>query len=210
MFKAVIYDLDGTLLDSLPMHLEAYREALSRQEKRVPDDEIIKNCFNVIHPVVAKHYGLDLQIFTKDYEDCARLGMARVGFFPGAQMTAEQLADAGIELGICTMMSEDVFRQVAKMHDLGIFKTSITNGRERLFKTELLRRACKALQHAPNEMCFVGDSPGDMKAAHELGMPGILFHPEGYDRYYDLADIIKYKPRHVVKSHAEICRIVLE
>ena len=40
MIRAVICDIDGTLIDSVPAHIEAWKRAFARFGKEVSDEEI--------------------------------------------------------------------------------------------------------------------------------------------------------------------------
>jgi len=40
MIKAVIFDIDGTLVDSVDMHAQAWKEAFEHFGKKIPFDEV--------------------------------------------------------------------------------------------------------------------------------------------------------------------------
>ncbi|HZP23942.1 MAG TPA: HAD family hydrolase, partial [Terriglobales bacterium] len=40
MLKAVIFDIDGTLIDSVPLHARAWQEAFANFGKRISFDDV--------------------------------------------------------------------------------------------------------------------------------------------------------------------------
>ena len=62
MYKHFIWDFDGTLFDSYPPMVKAYREALMEQDIEVSEEEILKHMkISIRHLLVysKEHYGID-------------------------------------------------------------------------------------------------------------------------------------------------------
>jgi phosphoglycolate phosphatase-like HAD superfamily hydrolase len=197
-----IFDCDGTLVDSLGLHLEGLGYAIRTLGKEAREEEIIARCFNRPNKVIAEAYGIDLGKFTQLYEWHVKQGYGKLSFFPDVLENFSMLKERNVGLGICTLTRAELFS--AAIESLGLeslVDTIVSNGASQKSKTELLGMAIKG---KPEDTFFIGDSPGDMRASQAVGTIGILFHPKDYSRYYNLDEIMQYNPQYTAHSHSEI------
>ena len=180
--KAVFFDVDGVLLDSLPPHLAICRDLNIR-------------------------YGLNLEIPTPDaFKAIARKGIPispmeaffrAVGFpeemaikgerdyraefadhypsplFQGVKTMLEALAEAHLPLGISTANTLANIRPPLKkvlplFHPGCLFAHAPQGG---IPKAEALREGARILGICPSELLFVGDQPSDHRASMDAGAP---------------------------------------
>ena len=189
MIKAVIFDLDNTLIDFMKFKRISCEEAieamidagLSLPKKKALDE---------LYKIYFKEGLEDPRIFQKflkkvtgkvDYKKLAyaivAYRQARAGFlhpYPGTKRMLIQLKEKGLKLAIVSdaprlkawirlvnMKIDDFFDVVVALEDTGRLKPSRMP----------FRAAIKELKVKPNECLMVGDRPGrDMKGARALGM----------------------------------------
>jgi phosphoglycolate phosphatase len=195
--KAVIFDLDGTLVDSAG-DLQAAANRLMRQNGLPELDLATVTCFigDGIARLVERcfaHSGalpdnLPAQIarFQAYYAD---EGHRRTRFMPGAEVALRRLAAGGLTLGLCTNKDAEPARAILRrLRVEGLFR-AVVSGDSGLAKkpdaAPLL--ACVALCNAPQAgavpggAVYVGDSETDAATAAAAGLPFLLY-TEGYRR----------------------------
>jgi putative hydrolase of the HAD superfamily len=221
MIKAIMFDLDNTLIDFIKMKKITCEEAIDAMidaglniPKKKASDELYKIYYEV---------GLeDPKIFQKflmktigkiDYKILAyaivAYRQARTGFlhpYPGTKNTLIKLKEKGLKLAVVSdapklkawirlvnMKIDDFFDVVVGLEDTGKAKPS-----ELPFKMAL-----KQLQVSPDECIMVGDRPErDMKGAKNLGIK-TCFARYGYNKpvkgdwdfeIENISDLIKVIP----------------
>ncbi|WP_300670632.1 HAD family hydrolase [Desulfoluna sp.] len=179
-FKAVFFDVDGVLLDSLPPHLALCR-ALNIQYGLgldIPDIAAFKRIARSgvpISPMVAFFRAVGFpeeeakrgdheyrMHFTKRY---------RIPVFQGVQEMLQRLTDSGLYLGIVTANTLTNIQKPLKsafslFHPPCVFTHDTTEG---LPKAEAIRKGAKILGITPSEILFVGDQRSDAQSATDAG-----------------------------------------
>ncbi|MDX9692278.1 MAG: HAD-IA family hydrolase [Acholeplasmataceae bacterium] len=174
MIKAILFDMDGTILDTLTdiwiavnhaFNIKGFREqsldkvrqsvgngAMTLIKRVVPNhlsDEEIKEVFDIYQHYYDQHH-------TK-----------HTGPYPGVMSLLYTLKDRGYKLGVVSNKFEHLVE--ALNHDIfnGIFDISIgeTKGVPIKPAPDMLYRALDILKVAKNEVVFVGDSDTDIITA---------------------------------------------
>jgi phosphoglycolate phosphatase len=186
-FEAVVFDLDGTLVDTAPdlhAHLNAMLAELGRPGLDL--DEIrpligdgaralLRRGLEVSGGVPAtvdldRQFALFLERYTAEP---ARLGRP----FAGAVMALERLVAAGCRLGLCTNKPQAPTDRLLEAYDLRrYFKASIGGDALAVRKPDRghVEAVLAQLGVAAAESVMIGDSANDVLAAHAAGMPCIL------------------------------------
>jgi pyrophosphatase PpaX len=55
---------------------------------------------------------------------------------------------------------------------------------------------------------MIGDTDKDIGAANNLGIDSILFYPKEHEKFYDLVELKKHNPTHVVENFKEVLDLV--
>jgi phosphoglycolate phosphatase-like HAD superfamily hydrolase len=176
---AIVFDWDGTLVDSLPGIFDANLRVLS--EYGVPfDEERYRAAYIPDWRVMYQRLGLReedldaagarwLELYRET--DAARL-------LPGAADSLRRLADAGFVLGLVTAGDEDVVvGQMERFGVAGLLPIRVFGTDDVAAKPhpEPLLRALGQLERADRAHLarYVGDVPDDMRMARAVGALGI-------------------------------------
>ena len=194
MKKAVIFDLDGTLIDSLPDVLGALNPVLAGVGRRaVTLDEGTLMVGGEAEPLIERAFALtgeslaeaDIHVhvdaFAANYQ---AVPVRHTRIFDGAVPALEELASHGYRLGICTNKPHESALSVLKALDLDKHFASCIGKAARPFNKPDRRHydaVAEALGVAPDNSLYVGDSETDVETARNAGVPIVLV-PFGYSR----------------------------
>ncbi|GAB3331213.1 HAD hydrolase-like protein [Larkinella ripae] len=174
LLKAVIFDFDGTLADTLPLCIKAFRKAIEPHLNRpVSDDEIIATFGpseeGTIKELIPERFDEGLTAYHSHY---ASFHSDVPSLFDGIPELLKDLQQRQIRLALVTgkalksaMISlafyqiQDVFEQVGH--------GDLTKGH----KAKNIRRILTAWDLKPEEVVYVGDAPSDITACREAGVP---------------------------------------
>ena len=189
---AVVWDLDGTLVDSATDIATSLNRLLGENELAALDDALIKNMIGEGVAVLIRR-GFEAHGITPDGKRLESLverflviysevATASTRLFPGAREALQSLSDAGLRQAICTNKPEAITRQV--LAGLGIADCfDVVIGGDTLPRNKPdplpLRTALEGLDVAPERSLMVGDSAIDVQTAHAAGV-SVAFVTFGY------------------------------
>src|SRR5258708_18182173 len=189
---ALLFDLDGTLVDSVYQHVLAWTAALQ--------EEWIELSVWRIHRRIAMSGGLFVQALSRETgrelsdEEVARLQEAHAREFlkrqhevrplPGAKDLLQHLSATGIPWAIATSGSQRTARPALKM--LGIPEGTVVVTRDQVPFAKpdphLFLKAAERLNVEVQNSIVVGDSVWDMLAAQRARALGVGLMSGGYGR----------------------------
>ncbi len=173
---AVIFDMDGTLLDTQWVHIPAWNEAGANQGFPHAGDHIPAVCgMNEAgwRQYLVDHFpGLELERFIRD-ADAYVEAHYKTAFKSGARKLLDWLHTEGIPMAVAS--GSDVSQVRGNMEILGVadyFKgffgsESVENGKP---APDIFLKAAKALEKEPAECIVFEDSPNGIRAAAAAGM----------------------------------------
>jgi len=171
---AVLFDLDGTLVSTKELYLEAYRRALVPVfGRRVSDAEIFAHGAvgerRFLEATAADRLDECLQCFYQEYR--ALHSQLFGGVYAGIPELLAELRGRGLKLGVVTGKSRDAWLITSELTELGHFHTVVVDDDVEVAKPDPagLRLALEALGVAPEAAMYVGDSPVDLGAATNAG-----------------------------------------
>lgn len=184
MTETVVFDLDGTLVDTLP-DIEAAanaalaaegRRALTREEIRLligsGGRELMKNSFAATgEPASAARIEATFAAYIAAYEAAP---VARSAPFPGARAALEGLAGRGMRLAVCTNKPDHLEHIVLETFGLAGFFAGVVGANTlpvRKPRPEPLLEAVARAGGAGRKAVMVGDSPIDAEAARAAAIP---------------------------------------
>lgn len=181
---AVVFDLDGTLIDSAPdLHAATNRMLAEAGAAPLSLETVISFIGNGLPKLVARAMqarGIDmarheeLSRVTLGHYEAASTVLTTV--YPGVFEALERLKAGGFALGLCTNKPESAARQVLAELDLAPYFPVVLGGDSLSVKKpdpEPLQACFKAL--GARGGVFVGDSEVDAATAEAAGVPFALF-----------------------------------
>jgi phosphoglycolate phosphatase len=189
--RAVILDLDGTLLDTVAEIAEAMDRTLDELDlPRVPASEVRdmvgrgvpKLVERVLERLGAK--GVDLGRAIERFEaHYAQTVATTAPLFPGTREGLERMARAGLKLAVVTNKPRFFTEQLLERADIARFFTAVAAGDDGIRKKphgDMLEAACAAMKTTPGQTLMLGDSDNDVEAARAAGCP-VWCVPYGYN-----------------------------
>ncbi len=190
--KAVIFDLDGTLVDSAPDIHRAAAKLLSERGHESPDLETVKRFVGNGVAVLVERLldwagetgGAEAQTAaTSRFHAIYGAAPAVLSQpFDGVSMTLQSLTDAGYRLGLCTNKPLAPARQMLAALGLAEPIQAVVGGDSlpvRKPDPEPLLHVARALEAEREQVVYVGDSEVDAAAAQAAGIAFALF-TQGY------------------------------
>jgi HAD superfamily hydrolase (TIGR01549 family) len=204
--RALIFDCDGTLMDSLGNAVESFHYALERmgEPRSTPD--------------ILRYFGVSAdRILLNLLQDEARAAQAyefyrkhqtelapRTQVYPGIPSLLQRADEAGIPLGIVTgrhRLDLDILLQPHGL--LRYFQVIVTDNELAQPKPspEGLLRALSALRVAAPQSFYIGDSPTDIQAAQAAGVMAVAAL---WDNKVERQKLLNAKPHYTVQHPDEI------
>jgi HAD superfamily hydrolase (TIGR01509 family) len=191
MIRAVLFDVDGTLIDSNDLHAAAWQEAFRHFGVELPFDrirgQIGKGGDNLIPALLPKELVERRQQEIEDYRSdlFKRNYLPRVVPFPCVRELFERLYADGLKIVLASSAkgAEVKFHlDLIGAHDLVAATTSKDDVEHSKPCPDIFEAALGKLKPlGPEEVLVVGDSPYDMEAARKLGIRSIGVRCGGFD-----------------------------
>lgn len=174
-WKAVVFDMDGTLVDSLALVPEAYVKTIrDLGGPEVARDDIVATWHIGPAPVLLQHYlgrtasRSDLECYFRHLESV----VADIRPFPGVDELLAALRAQGFALGVYTTAMRRAAEVTLAAAGVAAFFGAFVGGDDVSRPKpsgEGLVAACTALGARPEETVFVGDSAADLGCAADAG-----------------------------------------
>ena len=177
MRKAIIWDLDGVIVDSLELRLAALRNAASGAGVKAPDERDLRRwlCHG---PKFALRNLKGTNTSLRDFERfCRRVAAQYLTEFAGISQTLESLHQAGVRQGLITSRTAtDTERWLDLCHVPRLFQVRITysDGLRPKPDPASLLVVAERLQVPVQESAYIGDTIDDGIACERAGMPFLL------------------------------------
>jgi HAD superfamily hydrolase (TIGR01509 family) len=225
--KAVVFDIDGTLVDSVDLHARAWLEAFALFGHKLSFAEVRKQ--------IGKGGDQLMPVFLSK-EEIRRSGellekirgdiykqryMKKVEPFPKVRELFSRIKSDGLQIALASSAKGDeleYYKKLINVDDLMEAHTSADDADKSKPHPDIFQAALAKLDDvAPEDAIVVGDTPYDAIASHKAGMPSIGVLCGGFPEYElrsagcieiyrDPADLLaKYKSSVIGKSQASDC-----
>jgi len=202
----LIFDFDGTLVDSFASIIRVFNQLASKHHLRPIELEDISMLKNTDSRTLLRFYKIPIyKIPILAYEAAERIRQILPALqpFSGIPHTIAQLHTAGYQLSIVSSNSEDNVKAWLEHHHLNQYFQYIQHARHYYGKATTLRQILKLTACKKEKICYIGDETRDIEAAKKTGIDCLAvtwgFHSEEC--------LIKYQPQYLVYHPLEILNI---
>jgi HAD superfamily hydrolase (TIGR01549 family) len=210
--EAVIFDIDGTLVDSVDLHAEAWQKAFEKFGKKVSFGairrQIGKGADQLLPVFFSKselgQFGDELnsyrsKLFKQEY-------LATVKAFPKVRELFERIKQDGRQIALASSAKDDeleAYKKIARIADLTEAETSSGDVKKSKPYPDVFATALQELGSiAPGQVIVVGDTPYDAEAAGKINLRAVGLLCGGWDEeelrragcvavYRDPADLLE-------------------
>jgi HAD superfamily hydrolase (TIGR01509 family) len=189
MYKAILFDIDGTLVDSNDAHAHAWVEAFAefgvhvdfnkvRRSIGMGGDKLMPSVSGIsedssVGEKISKRRG---EVFKTKY-------LPELQSFPGARELAAEVKARGLTTVAASSAKRDELEsllQIAGVSDLLNEATSSDDAKESKPDPDIVQAALKKAKARPDDAVLIGDTPYDVEAAARAGMAMIAFRCGGW------------------------------
>jgi beta-phosphoglucomutase family hydrolase len=181
--RAIIWDLDGTLIDSSALHWEAWQEVMTAENLRLTYEEYVADFGKRNDEILRGRLGAsiteaDIERITRVKEEKYRELLRTNGLklLPGAEYWLRELK-AGEWLQALASSSprvniDAVFAAlgIARFFDVVVSSEEVKQGKPH---PDVFLAAAEKLKVAPSRCIVVEDAPAGVEAAHRAGMKAV-------------------------------------
>ena len=191
MIRAALFDLDGTLIDTVDLHAAAWQQAFERFGKEVSYEEVRSQIGKggdqliptFLSPEENERFGAELEEYRSALYSREYLPLATA--FPGARELVEQVRRAGMVVAIassCKKAELDHNLRLVGIEELVSAALTGDDIEESKPHPDVFEAALDRVGVAPYQSLAIGDSPYDAIAAARAGVRTIGVLCGGFPR----------------------------
>jgi HAD superfamily hydrolase (TIGR01509 family) len=187
--RAVLFDVDGTLLDSNDAHARSWLDVLRGHGKDVPLDLVRSKIGMGGDKLLMQLAGIDSESLEGKLLADRRTALFKayylpnLGPLPGARQLVERLRLRGFACAVVTSAGgaelADLLREaaVANLFDLLVTSDDVDRSKP---DPDLVQAALEKLAVGPREAVLIGDTPYDIASAARAGVSTIALRSGGW------------------------------
>ena len=210
--RVILFDLDGTLIDSTEAILEGFRVVFEKFNKKYPGDAEVKKLIGLPLDVMFSHLGIKENVwdYVNEYKKHYRkISKEKTVLLPGAE-EAIRLASTFARLGIVTtktaLYSKELLEHFGVMDyfEVLIGREDVSNPKPH---PEPILKALHLMNANKETSWMIGDTCLDMISAKDAGINyvGVKFEYESEKNLKKCADIVKKDVFEAVKYIQSYC-----
>ena len=213
MIKAILFDFDGTLADTLPYYVKAYDKALQKLGFKWEERKIVQNCFGKKELDICKYLGMPerTEEFTEAYFSAVKELFKNAKLFNNTLDTLRFIKNKGLKIVIITFAYKWYIDQMLKQYrledyfDLVISTDDVVKAKP---DPEAVLKVVDKFKLKSNEVLVVGDSKSDILMGNSAGGKTVLFFPKVYDLYYSFEEIKKANPTYNIDKISKLKEMI--
>lgn len=187
--RGVIFDVDGTLIDSNDAHARAWVDALAELGHTVQFEEVRRRIGMGGDKLLPEVTGIskDSPEGEKISARCSEIFMEQLlpglRAFPGTRELLMELHRRGLKIVVASSAQEDKLRELLKLTGADeVFEsaTSSSDAEQSKPDPDIVEAALHNLGLPPDEVVMIGDTPYDVEAAARAGLRTIGFRSGGW------------------------------
>jgi len=187
--QAVIFDLDGLLLDTEPIYMDATRTVLARRRAELDTDlwwRLTGQPSLVVLRSIVEEAGLSVRAeqLLAERQMVLDRHLGRAQALPGAEQLVHQLAADGVPIAIATSSTRRAYLMKSRQHPwLEQFDAVVTRDDVPLGKPapDLFLEAARRLGQPPERCLAIENASSGLRAGRAAGMTTVIVPTDGMD-----------------------------
>lgn len=208
--KAVLFDLDGTIADTLPLIKKTYAKVF--EEMNIPwgNDDVMKMIGLPLREIggIMAGIGKEEEFFNNYQKQYRELHHNYIKVFPGTREMLINLQEKGLPLGIVTSKSKVGADLTLSSINLAKYFAAVVTVDDTLKHKpdpEPVLLGAEKLGVKPDQAVFVGDSPYDIVAGNRAGVTTIAVSWG----MASLEDLKEHSPGYLVTTREELLELII-
>lgn len=209
-YKTILFDLDGTLLDTNELIISSFMHTLTSflPERTISRDEIIQSMGGTLYDILATYAPDRVEEMVQVYREYnIRQHDEMVVAFPYVVEVIKELHHKGVKMGVVTTKQRSTVEMGLKLCDLSPYMQAVVTIQDienPKPHPEPVLKAMALLGAIPESTLMVGDSSVDIEAAQRAGIDsaGVVWSLKG-EEY-----LRAYSPTHMLQDMREILALV--
>lgn len=189
--KGLIFDIDGTLVDTNDLHAQCWQEAFDYFGKKIEYDVMRSQIGkggdllvpDLLNAREMREFGKKIKkyrttLYKKNY-------MPRARPFPRIRELFEMLRDRKVKIALASSSNPDEVKYYTKLLDVGDLLEGSTSKKDAEMSKpspEIFEAALERLGTPSARTFTVGDTPYDILASHRCALPIVAVLSGGFDR----------------------------
>jgi phosphoglycolate phosphatase-like HAD superfamily hydrolase len=173
-FKSIIFDLDGTIADTLPLCIAAFRKSVEPLLGTTISDEEIVATFGpseegTIRKLIPTQEAAGVSAYLQHYQ---KLHVTCPALFPGIKELLDLLKTKSVLLGLVT--GKGIHSTRISLNQFGLasyFEVMETGSPDGPNKINGIRNVLNRFNTRAADSLYIGDAPSDIRYCKEVGIP---------------------------------------
>ena len=214
-YDTYIFDLDGTLTDTLTVWLGIFRDGLTHHGVTAPDDKTLSQHTHDWKQML--QLGLpekDLDSFIAFAHKAANERLPQAELHAGAMEMLEALQSHGKRIAIFSTVDRPIFEPALRFRGLDKIAEVAVAGTDVPKRKPAPDGILKALDDLGikkedyGRVVYIGDKDTDIQAAKNAGVDGVLYFPPAHQIFYDLAELQQHNPAATIADWKELVAVL--
>lgn len=211
LLRAVLLDLDGTLIDSNDAHARVWVEVLAELGHQVEYERVRPLIGKGSDQLLPELIGVSADsaagraIVERRSAAFMKRALPELAPFPAAARLAERMATQGLRLVVATSANEQEMQALVRIAGIAPWlygSTSASEAEDSKPHPDIVEVALRKARCRPSEAIMLGDTPYDVAAAQAAGVPAIALRCGGWtDRALRGAQAIYDDPRELLQRY---------
>ena len=205
-YKAIMYDWDGCLVQSLRVWVDAYKQVLDEAGITVSSSDIMSRLGNWDAAGLLGHPDQDAA--NQDIIHYVEEHIENAELYPNVLDTIIDLkADHSMQIFIVTATKREIaqstkaFRDIEPLIDFAVFADDVQKHKP---DPEAINLLLDKFNLDKSEVLMVGDSAKDMEAAQNAGVDSVWFAPVANKGFHTFDKIASLDPTITIEDHLDI------
>ena len=188
--QGVIFDVDGTLIDSNDLHAQAWVDALAENGYAVPFEQVRRLIGMGGDKLLPEVSDLDEEspegkrITARRSEIFKQQYLPKLRPFAGVEELLRHMRDSGVRLVVASSAQGDeltTLLEVAKANDFFMATTSSSDAESSKPDPDIVEAALQRIELRPEQVVMIGDTPYDVQSAGKAGVKVIALRCGGWN-----------------------------